>query len=88
MKKGIIIFSVLLLSACSHNQTRPPEPPVEHSLIAKKIPSELLEIPPAPSPADVNGSQKDVGLWIVESEKRTKQLENQLRRIKEYSDGQ
>ena len=88
MRVILLALSISMLAACSTNSSRPSEPIIEHNLIVKKIPSELLEIPAAPVAANINGSQKDIGLWIIESEKRTKLLENQIRKIKEYNDGQ
>ena len=83
------VFLIALLSsflvACSTTQPRE-EPPVEHQLVAKKIPSELLEIPSYPSAPDLTGTQKDVAVWIIENEKRVKQLEEQLKKIKTYNE--
>lgn len=81
----VLIFAVAaLLSACETTNPRQ-EPVVEHKLVAKKIPSELLEIPAYPTSPDLNGTQKDVAVWIVENEKRVKQLETQLKKIKDYN---
>jgi len=85
MKIVLIALVSLFLTACEHNRPRE-EPPVEHQLVSKKIPSELLEIPSYPTAPDLSGTQKDVAVWIIENEKRVKQLESQLKKIKEYNE--
>ena len=87
MKSLLLIISLLMVSACSNTKTKPEEPYIEHSLVAKKIPSELLEMPAPVAAPNLDGTQKDIGLWIIESEKRTRTLENQIKKIKEYNDG-
>lgn len=80
MKYLAIIFSVLV-SACATTEEKII---TSHELVYKKVPSELLEIAPAPDLPNLDGTQKDVSIWLVESEKRVKTLESQIQKIKEY----
>lgn len=85
--KFIFLIPLFALTACSTQQVN--EPIISHQVINKTIPSELLEIPTAPPAPDLtNATQKDVSLWLLESEKRVKQLENQIRKIKQYNQGE
>ena len=83
---------VLTLSACSAMQTKPttpvrePDVVVSHKLVAKKIPGELLEIPEYPDNPSADATQKDISIWLLENEKRTRTLEGQLKAIKELND--
>lgn len=83
MKQIIPMILCLGVAACCPPVK--PDDPTSHELISKKIPPELLEIPAPVATPDLNGSQKDVALWLIENEKRTKSLENQLGKIKEYT---
>ncbi len=85
MKLVFIALIASLLAACETTHPRE-EPPVEHKLVSKKIPSELLEIPSYPTSPDLTGTQKDIAVWVIENEKRVKQLESQLKKIKDYNE--
>jgi len=87
MKKLLICLSVVFISACTCNPEKPSEPTTTHELITKKIPSELLVIPSAPQSPNLDGTQKDISLWLLENEKRVKQLENQIDKIRQYNEG-
>lgn len=85
MKFVFIALIASLLVACETTPLRE-EPQVEHKLVSKKIPSELLEIPSYPTAPDLTGTQKDIAVWVIENEKRVKQLESQLKKIKDYNE--
>ncbi len=87
MKLLIVFLSSFILTACCF----PSKPNngenvvISHQYTSKKIPSELLEIPEVVPLPNINGTQKDISLWIIENEKRTRVMENQLIKIKEYN---
>ena len=85
MKLILIALTSLSLSAC-YVPTKPDEDlTISHQFVTKRIPSELIEVPePVPQP-NLGGTQKDISLWIIENEKRTRTLETQLQKIKEYN---
>lgn len=83
--RSLLILPIFAVIAGCCQPTKPDENVVQHDLIAKKIPSELLVIPAPVQSPDLNGTQKDVALWIIEVEKRTRTIENQLKQIKEYN---
>ena len=85
MRVLLIALLASFLAACETTHPRE-EPPVEHKLVSKKIPSELLEIPSYPTAPDLSGTQKDIAVWVIENEKRVKQLEEQLKKIKTYNE--
>ena len=80
------IATIISISGCSHLDEKPCDPVVKHELSYKKIPSELLSVPESIQPPIDAASQKDVAAWIIENEKRTRALESQLVKIKEYND--
>ncbi len=82
----VCLLAVFSLSACVHFGERPCDPVVIHELTYKKIPSELLSVPDSIQPPIDAVSQKDVAIWLIENEKRTRTLEAQLKSIKEYND--
>lgn len=85
MKIFLICLTSLSLSACCI----PPRPDdndnTSHQFVSKKIPSELLDIPEPIAQPNLEGSQKDVAIWLIENEKRTRSLETKLQKIKEYN---
>lgn len=85
MKLFVIALTSLSLSACCIPTKPDEDPAISHQFVSKKIPSELLEVPEPVSMPNINGTQKDVSLWIIENEKRTRTLEAQLQKIKEYN---
>lgn len=85
MKVFLICLTSLSLSACCI-PTRPDDTDnVSHQFVSKKIPSELLDIPEPITQPNLEGSQKDVAIWLIENEKRTRSLETKLQKIKEYN---
>lgn len=82
--KYLFVILPLFVSACSLNPTK--EVVTEYKYVTKKVPTELLEIPENIPAFDVNKSQKDLSVWLIENEKRVTTLENQLKKIKEYQD--
>ena len=88
MKTTILsLIIAIVLTGCSLDQfCKKDDPVISHQISYKKIPPELLEIPEMTSSPTGANSQKDVSLWLIENEKRTKSLENQLQKIKEYND--
>lgn len=82
----LAILASVSLSGCVHFGEKPCDPIVKHELTYKKIPAELLSVPESIQPPVDAASQKDVAAWIVENEKRTRGLEGQLKKIKEYND--
>lgn len=86
--KAIIaaIIASFSLAACGNFSEKPCDPVVEHELTYKKIPSELLGVPNSIQPPVEATSQKEVAVWIIENERRTRALEDQLQKIKEYND--
>ena len=86
MKIILILCCMLTLAACDPMCPTKPEDETSHQLVTKKIPPELLDIPASPAGPDLEGSQKDIALWIIENEKRTQALENQIIKIKEYTE--
>ena len=82
----VAILASFSLTACVHFGEKPCDPAVQHELTYKKIPSEFLSVPESIQPPVDAASQKDVAAWIIENEKRTRALEGQLKKIKEYND--
>lgn len=85
MKVFLVCLASFSLSACCI-PTKPDDVDnVSHQFISKKIPSELLDIPEPIAQPNLEGSQKDVAIWLIENEKRTRSLETKLQKIKEYN---
>lgn len=83
--RTLILISCCFLSACCSYETKPNDPIISHEIHIKKIPEELLIIPPKVQKPNLNGTQKDIALWLIEKEKRTNLLENQLQKIKDFN---
>lgn len=91
MKKILITLALLLsLSGCDFLNVRPtpcPPPVVENHYVKQTIPSDHLAIPPQTAKIDLKTStQKDVARWILDNEKRTTTLEDQIKAIKKLQD--
>jgi hypothetical protein len=84
MKKILAIIPMLLLTACA--TTKECQPTVEYKTVTRKVPEALLVIPEYPADPNLNGTQKDIALWIIQNEKRSQQMENQIKQIKEFND--
>ena len=78
----IIILSALILAGCGATlPQQKPEPVVANHVeyLVKVPPAELLKLPDPVSKIDVDtAKQSDVARWLVDSEGRTKRLEDQL----------
>lgn len=85
MKMFLICLTSLSLSACCIPIRPDDNDTVLHQFVSKKIPSELLDIPEPIAQPNLEGSQKDVAIWLIENEKRTRSLETKLQKIKEYN---
>ena len=84
--KRVVVASILLaiLNSCA---TQKPEiqtvTKIERVVI--QPPAELLEIPPYDFPADVEtATQRTVAEWMLKTEKRSNQMEDQLKAIKKF----
>jgi hypothetical protein len=79
-----------MLSACSTlGPQEPGVPPivVKDHYITREIPDEHLTIPEQAPSIDVkNATQKDVAIWVTNTEKRMKDLETKLIKIKQIQD--
>jgi hypothetical protein len=87
MKIWIAIFCVFL-AAC--NPIRPcEEQPVatKYKYIVTEIPETMLVVPANVNPIDTKtATDKDAAKWMIESEKRSKIIEQQLKAIKQYQE--
>ena len=84
MRTALVPIVLLALSACA---TQPTEPQtlVKIERIVTPIPSKLLDIPEeVPNlPLDVlKSDDQAVAKWLIDSEQRTLQLEEQIRQIR------
>ena len=86
--KTLIILSCLFLVAC--NPIRPcEEQPIvtKYKYIVTEIPDTMLVIPANVNPIDTKvATDKDAAKWMIESEKRTKVIEQQLKAIRQYQE--
>lgn len=83
MKSLIIASLCLVLSAC---QICPEKPAiVEYRYVTKSAPAELYNIPAYPQ-LDITDStqQSDVAAWILDLESRSRELENQILRLRDF----
>lgn len=83
MKSLLIVPFCLVLGAC---QVCPEKPAViEYRYVVRSAPADLYIIPPYPLlEITPTTQQSDVAEWILEMEERTRSLENQLVRLKEF----
>ena len=90
MKTIFIIFICFVLVGC--NSTPKKEPPtqiIKYKYVAYRIPPEILTIPAPVNRIDIKkATDKDVGLWIIDSERRTIEIEKRLKVIKSLQDKQ
>lgn len=86
MRNFIISFvATLLLVGCEAMPTRDGPLFVKYKYVVISIPEELLEIPPPVYKIDPNTTtDRETGVWMIDSERRAIELEKRLKRIKEY----
>ena len=80
--KYVVLASALLLSGCFTLPQKEPETVVKVEYITKLPPKELLALPPKNAQPPVNDKgemmQSDIAVWVLEQEKRMRQLENMI----------
>ena len=81
------ILAAALLSACATKPAEKPEvtiaPRVEY--VVKVPPAELLELPKAPAPIDVDrATQADVARWVAANEKWINETRNRFIEIAKF----
>ena len=87
MKQLLIVLFALLVTGCATTCEPELQTVTKLERIVVKPPIELLTIPPYNMPIDVDfATQRSVADWILQSERRTEQLEDQLKAIKKFYD--
>jgi hypothetical protein len=79
---SMMVASASLVACGSTGEVRP-EPIVTYVHVKQEIPEEFLVIPPH-TPIPVFGDERDVARWLIEDEKRVKQLETQILKIRDF----
>ena len=75
----------LLLMGCEAMPTRDGPLFVKYKYVVITVPDELLEIPAPTYKIDPSvATDKDAGVWLVDSERRALELEKRLKQIKAY----
>jgi len=86
MKSYLLALTfTLLLVGCQSMPAKDSPIFVKYKYIVMSVPDDLLEIPPPTykiDPATV--TDRDTGVWMVDSERRAIELEKKLRKIREY----
>ena len=84
--KKILLFSVLLLAGCQLCPTQPePSVVVKTEYIVRQAPDDMYALPPQVTTLDVNNAtQKDIAIWITDSESRTNTLETMIKALQIY----
>lgn len=90
MKTSLIITICLLMMGCSSiTKKESPTQIVKYKYIAYTVPSELLTIPTPITRIDPKRvTDKDIGIWIIDSERRSIELEKRLKAIKTLQEKQ
>lgn len=84
MRKSNLLVVCLFLTGCATQQI---ETVTKVERVVVRPPVEMLNIPPRVMDIDVdNATQRDVAQWILQSEQRTQQLEEQLKSLKKFFD--
>lgn len=74
----------LALVGCDTMPKRDAEVLIKYKYIVNTIPEELLAVPPQVTPIDLKAAtDKDVGAWMLDSEKRSLTIEGMLKAIRE-----
>jgi hypothetical protein len=89
MKKLLIAFMALSLSGCAHFLCKEPDQIVKYKYIVTTVPDDLLTIPAPIYKIDpTKATDKETGLWMIDSERRAIEIEKKLKQIKELQDKQ
>jgi uncharacterized protein YcfL len=90
MKTLLSIFSCLILVGCGSTPKAPePTQVIKFKYVMYSIPNELLSIPSQVTRLDpLKATDKDVSLWILDSEKRSIEMEKKLKTIKRLQEKQ
>ena len=84
MKKLLIVIA-LFVSACTSNAPKT-EVVVEYQYVKTKVPTAFLDIPPyPPALTPTSMTQKDVAEWLLLNEQRTRLLEDNILKIREFN---
>jgi hypothetical protein len=82
MKKLLIL---LLLTSCASQPKIETVTKVERIVV--KPPAQLLEIPPYDMSLDVDhATQRSIAQWVLKTETRMQQLEDQIKALKKWSE--
>jgi len=90
MKTILTILSCLILVGCGSSPKAPePTQVIKYKYVVYSVPNELLAIPSQVKKLDpLKATDKDVGLWILDSEKRSFEMEKKLKAIKSLQEKQ
>lgn len=72
-----LLCTLLLLTGCASS------PVIEYKYVPAQLPAELLVIPKRQ--ATVPRTDSELALWLLEEERRTRQLELQLEQLKKLN---
>jgi uncharacterized protein YceK len=89
--RSLLIALVLgfMIAGCSTTETLCKEKPqvVKYKYIVNQVPAKLLEVPAPMYKLDLStATDKDVALWMIDSEKRAIEIEQKLIQVKTYQD--
>lgn len=85
--KPLILAICLLLAGCTSMQTRDGPLFVQYKYVFVTIPDDMLEVPePVYKLNPETATDRDAGVWMLDSERRALELEKKLKRIKAYQD--
>lgn len=86
MKALLILVLASVLQGCAPFKTVP-ETIIKYKYVVITAPEEHLKIPAQIAPLDTKtATDKDAGNWILDTERRSLELEAKLKRIKELQD--